>query len=109
MASPIVPRDLDVDFSNVPRHWMAGSAVATAVSNGVNMLFPHGERFFVRSVKYFLDQIDDAELRAQVKGFFGQEGRHAKAHDDFNAILRAQGYEVDQFLDGYKRVSDWLE
>lgn len=68
MAQAIVPRDLDVDFSQVPRHWAAGSAVATAISNGVNMLFPHGERFFVRSVKYFLDRIEDPVLRAQVKG-----------------------------------------
>ncbi len=109
MAQAIVPRDLDVDFSQVPRHWMAGSAVATAISNGVNMLFPHGERFFVRSVKYFLDKVDDPVLRAQVKGFFGQEGRHAHAHDEFNEIMRHQGYEIDQFLDSYKRLSDWLE
>ncbi len=109
MTQAIVPRDLDVDFSKVPRHWMAGSPVATAISNGVNMLFPHGERFFVRSVKYFLDRIEDPVLRAQIKGFFGQEGRHAHAHDEFNEIMRHQGYEIDQFLDSYKRLSSWLE
>lgn len=107
--SPIVPRSLDVDFRAVPRHWLAGNAAATAVANGVNLLFPHGERFFVRSVKHFLDQIDDPELRAAVKGFFGQEGRHAHAHDRFNAILRAQGFEVDRFLAGYQRLASWLE
>jgi hypothetical protein len=60
-------------------------------------------------VNRFLDQIDDPALRAAVKGFFGQEGRHAHAHDRFNAILRAQGFEIDRFLDGYKRLSSWLE
>ncbi len=109
MAEAIVPRDLDVDFSQVPRFWLFGNATATAISNGVNMLFPHGERFFVRSVKYFMDQIDDPVLRDQIKGFFGQEGRHAHAHDRFNQILRDQGYEIDPFLDRYKRVSNWLE
>ena len=105
----ITPRDLDVDFSQVPRAWHANSVVATGISNGVNMLFPHGERFFVRSVKYFLDRIDDPELRAQIKGFFGQEGRHAREHDRFNEILRAQGYEIDQFLEQYTRISSWIE
>jgi hypothetical protein len=105
----IVPRDLDVDFAGVPRHWLASSAAATAISNGVNLLFPHGERFFVRSVKYFADRIDDPILRTQIKGFFGQEGRHAHAHDDFNAVLRAQGYEVDRFLASYQRIAGWLE
>jgi uncharacterized protein len=106
---PIVPRDLDVDFTQVPRHWMANNAAATAIVNGVNLLFPHGERFFVRSVNHFLDQIDDPALRAAIKGFFGQEGRHAHAHDRFNQILRAQGFEIDRFLESYKRLIAWLE
>ena len=105
----ITPRDLDVDFSQVPRAWQAGSVVATGISNGVNMLFPHGERFFVRSVNYFADQIDDPNLRAQIKGFFRQEGSHAREHDRFNDILRAQGYEIDQFLEQYTRISSWIE
>ena len=105
----ITPRDLDIDFSQVPRAWYGDSVVATGISNGVNMLFPHGERFFVRSVKHFLDQISDPVLRAQIKGFFGQEGRHAREHDRFNEILRQQGYEIDQFLEQYTRMSSWIE
>jgi uncharacterized protein len=105
----ITPRDLDLDFAPVPRHWLGGNAAATAISNGVNLLFPHGERLFVRSVKHFLDQIDDPELRAQIKGFFGQEGRHAREHDRFNAILRRQGYEIDRFLATYERLTLWIE
>jgi predicted metal-dependent hydrolase len=108
-VSPIIPRDLDVDFAKVPRHWMANSPTATAIANGVNLLFPHGERFFVRSVKHFLDRIDDPALRAAIKGFFGQEGRHAHAHDELNAIMRAQGFEIDRFLGSYQRISSWLE
>ena len=107
--NPIVPRKLDVDFRAVPRRWLAGNAAATAIANGVNLLFPHGERFFVRSVKHFLGQIDDPALRAAIKGFFGQEGRHAHAHDEFNEILRAQGFEIDRFLEGYHGMSSWLE
>jgi uncharacterized protein len=109
MTRAITPRDLDMDFAPVPRHWLAGSSAATAVANGVNLLFPWGERFFVRSVKHFADRIDDPELRAQIKGFFGQEGRHAREHDRFNAILREQGFEVDRFLGMYERLSRWIE
>lgn len=107
--TPIIPRNFDIDLRSVPRAWMASNPTATAVANGVNLLFPHGERFFVRSVKHFLGEIEDPVLRAQIKGFFGQEGRHAHAHDEFNEILRAQGYEIDGFLDGYKRLATWLE
>jgi uncharacterized protein len=108
MSIPI-PRDLDVDLTKVPRHWMANNAFATAVSNGINLLFPHGERFFVRSVNHYLDQITDPTLRAQVKAFFKQEGHHAKAHDGFNEIMREQGFGIDRFLARYQAISSWME
>jgi uncharacterized protein len=108
MSIPI-PRELDVDLTAVPRHWMAANAVATAISNGVNMLFPHGERLFVRSVHHYLDQIADEELRAQVKAFFKQEGHHAKAHEDLNAVIRGQGFAIDGFLATYTSITSWLE
>ena len=108
VATPVV-RAFDVSFADVPRHWLYGNATATAIANGVNLLFPWGERFFVRSVNHYLDRIDDPALRAQIKAFFGQEGRHAHAHDRFNQILREQGYDVDTFLASYKRVAAWFE
>lgn len=89
----------------IPRHWFAGVPVFTHISNGVNLLFPAGERFFVRSVRYFESRIDDPVLRAQVKAFYGQEGRHSKAHEDVIELLRQQGYEVDQFLRLYEKVA----
>ena len=107
---PITPRKVVPQFAGVPRHWFGGSAVATHITNGVNMLFPQGERFFVRSVKHFLDRIEDPELRDQIRGFFGQEGRHASAHDDYNDHLRAQGFRIDRFLEIHDRICyDWLE
>ena len=108
MAIPI-PRDPAIELSSVPRHWLANNAAATAISNGINLLFPIGERFFVRSVHRFLDRIEDAELRAQVKAFFKQEGHHARKHDEFNEVLRAQGFEIDRFLGRYERISRWIE
>src|SRR5262245_39040287 len=104
-----VPRKLDVDLARVPRHWVAGSPVATAISNGINMLFPHGERLFVRSVHYYIDQITEPGLRAQVKAFFKQEGNHAAAHDDFNAVLRSHGFDIDRFLETFRAITSWFE
>ena len=104
MQHSITPRRSPVELAGVPKHWFGGNPVQTHIANGVNMLFPQGERFFVRSVKHYLDRIDSPELRAQIKGFFGQEGRHAAAHDDYNQVLRDQGYRIDGFLRFYDRV-----
>lgn len=98
-----------VGFDEVPRHWLAGSAAATHLANGVNLLFPAGERFFVRSVRHYLPYLErdpaNAGLAARVRGFFGQEGRHAQAHERFFETLRAQGYPIDGFLARYERVA----
>jgi predicted metal-dependent hydrolase len=108
-ARTITPRSPELDFDAVPRYWVAQSALATHLSNGVNMLFPAGERFFVRSVRHYLDRLDDEALRAQVKAFFGQEGRHARAHERQFDVLRAQGYDVDGFLAFYEPLLARIE
>jgi uncharacterized protein len=95
-------------FAGVPRHWFANSAAATHVVNGVNLLFPAGERFFVRSVLRYVSQLDEQgrkDLVARARGFFGQEGRHAGAHEKFFDTMRDQGYEIDRFLARYDRIA----
>jgi predicted metal-dependent hydrolase len=106
--SPAVPRPRSPGFAfdaGVPRHWFGGNAVGTHVANGVNLLFPAGERFFVRSVNHYLDRIGDPLLRERVKGFFGQEGRHAREHERVFEMLEAQGYDVKRFLRLYERIA----
>lgn len=101
-----VPRALAPTFDvSVGRHWYGGHAVPTQLVNGVNLLFPAGERFFIRSVRRYLDRIDDATLHRQARGFFGQEGRHAQAHEDFFRVLEGQGYHVKAFLRAYERLA----
>ena len=102
----IRPRSMGFEFDEVPRHWMAGLAVPTAMANALNLIFPLGERFFVRSVRHYLSALDgDPELREQVKGFFGQEGRHAHEHERLFAVLEAQGFDIRPFLARYDAIA----
>ena len=94
----------NVAFSAVPRFWFANSRAATNVANAVNLLFPAGERFFIRSVRHYLPQLS-AERAAQVRGFFAQEGKHAHAHEQLFDTMRAQGYDIDSILRRYERVA----
>jgi predicted metal-dependent hydrolase len=105
--NPIPVRAMGFPFEgNVPRYWLLGSPIATHYSNALNSLFPEGERFFIRSVKHYVDRIqDDPELVKRVKGFFGQEGRHGHEHERWNRILEAQGYEIESFLEEHSRVA----
>ena len=40
-----------------------------------------------------------------MRGFFGQEGRHAQAHERFFETMRAQGCAVDELLEAYERFA----
>jgi predicted metal-dependent hydrolase len=103
-AAPVA-RTPRLGFAGVPKRWFAGSAAVSHVANGVNLLFPAGERFFVRSVRHYLAELEDPTLVAQVRGFFGQEGRHAQAHERFFDTLREQGYDIDAFLGPYEALA----
>ena len=89
----------------VPRRWFARSVIGTHMANGLNLLFPAGERFFVRSVRHYLERIDDPQLREDIKGFSGQEGLHAYAHERYFEALEKQGYEIRGFLKFYEKFA----
>lgn len=94
---PVRKPGLTFDES-IPRYWFNGNIAATHGFNGLNLLFPEGERFFVKSVYDQLDKISDPVLREQARAFAGQEGQHANQHEKYFDVLRAQGYEIDTFL-----------
>jgi len=105
--SSIRPRafPLSVFSDAIPRHWLGGSVIATALANGVNLLFPMGERFFVRSVRHFQKQIAaDPALVEAVRGFAGQEGHHARAHEEVFQVLERQGFAIKPFLRVYEHI-----
>ena len=107
---PITIRKPSFQFEGIPKRWMMNSVLATALTNSLNLVFPAGERFFIRSVRHFADRIDDPLLREQVKGFMGQEVRHGMEHERFFEVLEGHGFEIRSFLAWYERLAyDKLE
>ncbi len=101
-------RKVNLPFDEtIPRHWFGDNAVQTHIFNGLNLVFPDGERFFVRSVMDHADRVEDPELQAQIKGFVGQEGWHAHEHERYFATMRDQGYEIDGFLRRFRKFTQW--
>jgi len=69
----------------------------------MSLVFPEGERFFIRSVKAFADQITDPRLKEDVKNFIGQEAQHGKMHDVFNRNILGPDFDIEPFLAWYKK------
>lgn len=71
------------------------------------MLFPDGERFFVKSVHDHAAEITDPALLRDMKAFAGQEGQHANQHERFFSVLEQQGYRIDKVLVPFRKLALW--
>ena len=92
-------------FEDVPRHWFGGHALGSHSANALNLLFPDGERFFVRAVRSYLDQVTDEQLKKDVQKFVAQEASHGAEHEHFFATLEAQGFSIRPMLRVYKFIA----
>lgn len=93
--SRIPVRRMDFAFTpDIPEHWADDNPVLTALLAGLSAVFPPGERYFIASVRRYVEEIDDPELRERVRGFIGQEANHTKEHLAFNEFLDARGLPI---------------
>jgi len=90
--STIPVRKMGFDFSDVPKDYMNGNLADSHFFDGLNLLFPEGERFFMHAVRNGLNKIEDADLKQQARGFFGQEAQHALEHEKFFDVIEQNGY-----------------
>ncbi len=79
----------------IPKYWHGGRRAVTIFFNNLSALFPEGERFFIKSVRRYKRDVDDPQLVAEIKAFSGQEGVHTREHEQYNALLKAQGYDIE--------------
>lgn len=97
-------RKMDFDgMSDLPEHYFAGNSFVTHIINAYHILFPEGERFFIKSVKAYSDQVVDSQLQTNIKAFIGQEVQHGKEHEKVLEILARQGRPVERFV----RFFEW--
>lgn len=93
------PRRVRFDWEDTPLHWVPGDPFTTHLLNVLHMLLPGGERWFVHVYKQALPLIRDDRLYAEVKGFMGQEGTHAVAHQRVLDHLKEQGVDPQPYVE----------
>lgn len=75
--------------------WHNGSAFRTAWFNAMSMLFPLGEKFFIDSVCFYQDEIEDPRLKKEIASFRAQEATHRVQHQKYNELLcELRGYDL---------------
>ncbi len=97
---PLQVRQLNIDLSQgFSRHWLGGDAFRTHLFNAQSYSFPLGEQYFIDSVKAALPLLKDEQLKADIRGFIGQEASHRHIHTQYNQQLDAQG--LSYLLEAY--------
>lgn len=97
-------RRVSFGWDGTPLHWVPGDPQTTHTMNVLHLLLPAGERWFVKVYQEALPLVSDDALRADMKGFVGQESMHSRAHSAVLDHLGAQGIDTKPFTD---RV-EWL-
>jgi len=107
-APALLVRKPRLDFgAPIERFYFGDNAVKTHIFNALNLLFPDGERFFVKSVHDHVKDLHDAQLVRDARAFAGQEGQHAHQHERFFTVLAQQGYSFEKLLDRFQRLARW--
>lgn len=78
------------------RFWLGESPFKTHLLNSFTLIFPSGEKFFIRSIRACFDKIQDVKISKDAVDFIKQETQHAIEHQKFFKVLIEHGYDPDQ-------------
>ncbi len=115
ITNGIKVRNVSFAFDQVQKHWVLDNPIMTHFVNSMHIVFPDGEKFFIRSVRRFAKEVTDVQLKKDIKGFCGQEGIHAREHERFWEVMEQQGLKPEGFADflhtsafGGKYCLEWM-
>lgn len=98
-------RDLRFSLSrDSVRHWHLQGPFVTHFANAMSLFFPHGERYFIHTVRHYRDQITNPTLKEAVTAFIGQEAMHGREHEEHNRLLAEIGLPSEEIEEHVARV-----
>ncbi|HVK98918.1 MAG TPA: metal-dependent hydrolase [Dongiaceae bacterium] len=102
-------RRVNLKFTDdIPKYWANGDPMVSTFFAALSTIFPDGERFFIHSVRNYIDQVEEGELKDAMLGFIGQEGSHSRTHQAYNAWLGKQGYPIGRLTAQTKHALLWF-
>jgi len=75
------------------RWWLGDDPFASAFFNSLSISFPHGEAYFIESVRACRDSACP-QLAESIRSFCAQEVNHSREHVAFNRGMVEAGYEI---------------
>jgi predicted metal-dependent hydrolase len=104
-APQIEVRRMNFEFpKQIDRYWFGNSPFKTHLLNSLTLFLPDFEQYMIRNVGRQLKQINNPQLKQEVRAFVSQEGQHSSQHAKFWINLRLQGYEIDTYIRFVKAI-----
>lgn len=110
MADALPVRRVKFEYADdVNPAWNRRFPEFACAANSISLLMPYAEPYFVHSVRSALPDIDDDDLRAQTKGWLGQETQHYRQHRKFNDIIGARYKQIPRVERWIAKTYGWLD
>ena len=104
----VLPRHMEFPYAQMQtKDFFDNNCLKSAYMAAMSATFPAGEGEFIKSVRMFRDQVEDEDLKQQIKGFIGQEAHHSLQHKRFNEALRAKGYDAVRLEGVFEEDLEW--
>ena len=97
-SSGIKVRRQSFDFANTPKYYFNDNPLLSYLLTALSLTFPHGERFFVHSVRNVRERVKNPILQKDISAFIGQEAMHSHAHEAFNSFIESLGIDIQPIL-----------
>lgn len=95
----IIHRKPDFNFDeHFDKHWLGGSPFKTHFLNSLTLIFPTGEKYFIRSINKVLKRVKSKTLKQEAFQFIKQEAQHSHEHEKFFKVLERQGYDIRKLV-----------
>ncbi|TJY58268.1 metal-dependent hydrolase [Sinimarinibacterium sp. CAU 1509] len=110
-ASPAIVacEDADADPACAGRYWCANDPFRTRFYQTMSLMAPEAERFFIASIRAYLDDIDDPGLREQCCRFIREEAQHSRVHHGLNRQIHAGLADATELLRPARGLLDWVQ
>jgi len=92
--TPRINLDFRLDDAALAKYWYENDPFKTRFMEAVFASFPPGERYFMTSVRYFKDRVQDSHLQEEIQAFNRQEAQHGIVHSQFNDVVAKGGAPI---------------
>ena len=94
---PIKPRKMNFKFEQISSAlFFNDNLLLSAWVAALSASFPPGEGEFIASVRNYRDRVTEPQMKADIRGFIGQEGHHSHQHKMFNEQLTQLGFDASK-------------